>query len=76
MTDKQFQKELNKLAIKNAKYKHQLNLVEEEIKRRYGKYPSEVDCDSFIDAFHVGCAPMRVNQIDEDMNMHIEINKK
>lgn len=68
MTDKQFQKELDKLAKVNINYKVQLMKVEAEIEKRFGFLPSDVDLDVFIDNFHVGTGYMTVQQVTEECN--------
>lgn len=69
MLKQSFQKELDKLAKLNSKYKKQLKFVENKIKKEFGFYPSEVDCDSFIDSYHTGCGNLSIEQLNEDMNL-------
>lgn len=52
MTDRNFQKLLDRLSAANEKYFDLLGAAETEFERRYGQHPSDVDCDSWIDTFH------------------------
>lgn len=65
MLKKSFQKELDKLSKLNIAYKNQLALVEEQIFKEFGKYPT--DCDFFIDIFHVSTGKMTVQQLNDEM---------
>ena len=51
MTDKQFGKLLTKLNKAHGAYCELLFKAEEEYKRRFGNYPSDVDDDWWIDSF-------------------------
>ena len=52
MKDNKFQ-ELIDLTISSKEYYYEfLEALEEEYKRRFKNYPSEVDDDAFIDTFH------------------------
>lgn len=54
MTDKKL-KELMDLTIEvRNSYHNTLQVLEEEYKKRFGHYPSDVDDDYFIDTFHYG----------------------
>lgn len=70
MTDARFQTLLNKLSVARRNYIAYLDAAEEEIKRRYGVYPSEIDNDQWIDRYHQGCGHMTVKQLDESMKIH------
>ena len=63
MTDKNFQILLNRLSKSNVEYKSLLSQAENEIHRRCGKYPSDVDFDSWIDSFHIGIGHMSVEEV-------------
>lgn len=65
LTDIQFNKLLRKLGLANETYKNLLFQAEEEIKERYGVYPSDIDLDSWIDAYHVGTGEMSAQEVDE-----------
>lgn len=52
MTDKSFAKLLFRVDKSHSRYLKLLNEAEEEYKRRFGNYPSEVDDDWWIDSFH------------------------
>lgn len=65
LTDIQFNKLLRKLGLANETYKNLLFQAEEEIKERYGVYPSAIDLDSWIDAYHVGTGEMSAQEVDE-----------
>ena len=67
MTDKKFEILLNDLAIANDKYKQLLEDAESEIERRFGKHPSDVDNDEWIDAYHVGRGKLTVEQVKKSM---------
>lgn len=75
MTDKQFQKILDTLAYSRRNYLDLLKLAEDEIIRRYGVHPSDIDNDQWIDSYHQSCRRMTVEQLDESMMEHIKINK-
>ena len=64
-----FQKELNKLAKLNAKYKEQLDKVIDEIENVFGKTPYEVDCDFFIDTYCTGIGNLTVDQLNKEMSL-------
>ena len=51
MTDKQFGKLLTKLNRAHGLYYDLLYKAEEEYKKRFGNYPSDVDDDWWIDSF-------------------------
>ena len=66
MTDNQFQKVLNRLSKAHGKYYDLLNLAEAEFETRYGFHPSDRDCDSWIDTFHiVPSNPPTVLQVEQ-----------
>lgn len=65
LTDKQWFK-----AIANARkfyemYKRHLDNAEQEYKRRYGRLPSEVDDDWWIEALHQGQGEISIEIIKE-----------
>ena len=70
MNDKQFQKILDTLTDAHRNYLDLLKLAEDEIIRRYGIHPSEIDNDQWIDTYHQGCGHMTVKQLDESMKLH------
>lgn len=72
MTDNKLQKELNRLAQYNLKYKAQLLKVIGECKNRFGYEPGEVDCDYFIDTYCVGVGNMSVNKLKEQMEVSVD----
>lgn len=74
MLKKSFQKELNKLSILNARYKEQLTKVENAIIKEFGKCPSEIDFEEFIDSYHVGIGHLTVDEINEGMLNHRMLN--
>ena len=48
-------KELMDITIESLNtYKNTLEVLEEEYKKRFGNYPSDIDDDYFIDTFHYG----------------------
>jgi hypothetical protein len=72
MTDKQFQKILDTLTDAHRNYLDLLKLAEDEIIRRYGIHPSEIDNDEWIDSYHQGLGHMTIKQLDESMNLHMK----
>jgi len=70
MTDKQFQTVLDKLSVAHRNYLAYLEAAENEIIRRYGVNPSEIDNDQWIDSYHQGCGHMTVKDVDESMKLH------
>lgn len=72
MTDKQFQKILDTLTDAHRNYLDLLKLAEDEIVRRYGVHPSEIDNDEWIDSYHQGLGHMTIKQLDESMNLHMK----
>jgi hypothetical protein len=71
MTDKQFQKILDTLSMAHKNYVDLLKVAEDEIVKRYGVHPSDIDNDSWIDMYHQGCGHMTVKEVDESMKDHI-----
>jgi len=68
MTDKEFKNLLDKLSEANERYFDLLSKAEAEIERRHGVSPSDVDCDSWIDCFHMpGGSRATVKKVDEWM---------
>ena len=67
MTNKSFNKLLMRLANANDRYKKLLGKSEEEFKKRYGVYPSDIDFDSWIDVYHVGNGYLRAEEIEREM---------
>lgn len=52
MTNKEFETLLTDLNKAHVEHDNLLKKAEEEYKRRFGHYPSEVDDDYWIDSFH------------------------
>lgn len=71
MTDKQFSALLKKLSKANSRYKRLLREAENEIERRFGVHPSDVDNDQWIDVYHVGTGGMTVEQVNDSMEFSI-----
>ncbi len=67
MTDKQFQKILTTLSKARLNYTTLLKIAEDEIVRRFGSHPSDVDNDEWIDMYHQGNGHMTVEQVEESM---------
>ena len=67
MTDKQFQIILDTLSLARRNYIDLLKLAEDEIIKRYGVHPSDIDNDQWIDMYHQGCGHMTVEQVNESM---------
>ena len=55
---------LSRLSHANTVYKGLLDEAEEEFKKRYRNYPSDIDFDIWIDAFHVGMGSLSAERID------------
>lgn len=72
MTDRQFQKILDTLTDAHRNYLDLLKLAEDEIIRRYGVHPSEIDNDEWIDSYHQGLGHMTIKQLDESMDLHMK----
>lgn len=72
MTDKQFQKILDRLSSARLNYIELLQKAEDEIIRRYGVHPSDIDNDDWIDMYHQGCGHMTVSQLDDTMRFHMK----
>ena len=72
MNDNKFQKLLDDLAVANNRYKSLLKAAEDEIVKRYGQHPSDIDNDDWIDSYHVGCGSMTVKQVDDSMWLHLK----
>ena len=69
MTDKQFQKAIDRARNALIDYHRLLDVAEKEYIRRYGFHPSDVDDDEWIDALHVVGIPITVKQVEESVNM-------
>jgi len=52
VTDSTFQRHLNQLAAAKDRYLMELQECENEYKQRFGFFPSDIDDDYWIDAFH------------------------
>ena len=74
MDDKRFNKLLKKLSGANAVYKDLLGKAENVIKEKYGYYPSDIDCDGWIDCYHVGIGHISAEEVDKEMKFSIRIN--
>jgi len=66
MTDKEFQKVINKAQIKLHEYHKTLAIAENEYIRRFGFHPSDKDCDQWIDAMHVNGCGITVSEVKEE----------
>jgi len=76
MTDKQFNTLLIRLAKSKRQYDLLLDSAENEIVRRFGKHPSDVDCDAWIDTYHVGNGLMTASELGNEMEYAIELHQK
>ena len=68
MTNNQYNKLLLRLSKANEKYKKLLDEAENEFKRRYGAFPSDIDFDSWIDVYHVATGFFSAEKIDKEFN--------
>ena len=53
MTDSEFQASMAMCVEAHGIYLSHLWKIEDEFERRYGYNPSDHDCDSWIDTFHI-----------------------
>lgn len=58
---------LKKLSRQNAAYKKSLLEAENEIEKRFGFNPSDVDNDQWIDCYHVGTGYMSLPSVEASM---------
>lgn len=65
LTDKQWFKVIANARKFYEMYKSYLDEAEEEYKRRYGRMPSEVDDDWWIEALHQGHGEISIEIIKE-----------
>ncbi len=72
MTNTEYRKLLMRLTKANRKYKTLLAEAEEEYKRRFGDFPSEVDDDAWIDGFHATDSGLSFSDVIENG----ELNKR
>lgn len=70
MTDKQFQRAINKTINKLHEYQASLKVAEDEYYRRYMHYPSDKDNDDWIDSMHVNGSPLTVKQVEKSVELH------
>ena len=68
MTDKQWQNIIIKTASLKQEYHKFLKIAEDEFIDRYGKHPSDIDFDSWIDAMHVTGYGILVEEIKREMS--------
>jgi len=68
MTNNAFNKLLLRLSKANEKYKKLLIEAENEFKKRYGDFPSNIDFDSWIDIYHTGIGFLSAEKIEEEWN--------
>ena len=72
MTDKTFKKVLIALYRARKNYLELLKLAEDEIVKRYGVHPSDIDNDEWIDSYHSGNNMMTIEDVDKSMKNHIK----
>ena len=74
MTNKIFSIKLKQLMAAKIKYQNLINVVENEIKERYGYFPSDVDFDTYIDTYHYhNDRDLSIKEIQEGMSESIEM---
>ena len=83
MTDDTFQRHMNQLAAVKGKYLTKLQRCENEYKQRFGFFPSDINDDNWIDAFHccgTDASRVPIQRVAESATsaakIHIRINKK
>ena len=69
MNNLTFKRKLDRLSLANEKYKKLLNECEDEYKKRFGHYPSDIDDDGWIDTYHIGIGSMSINTIEENAKL-------
>jgi len=72
MRDKTFEKVLIALYRARKNYLELLKLAEDEIVKRYGVHPSDIDNDEWIDSYHAGNNMMTIKDVDKSMKNHIK----
>lgn len=72
MTDKQFQKVLDKLSVAQSDYRSALQTAEAEYERRFGTNPSDISDDFWIDTFHVNDGSATVEAVTESARTHLK----
>lgn len=75
MTNPKFQKLLNDLSKATETYRKLLKDAEDELENRFGKSPSDIDNDYWIDTFHVGMGKMTVKEAEKSMKEHLKYHK-
>jgi hypothetical protein len=76
MTDKTFKKVLIALYRARKNYLELLKLAEDEIVKRYGVHPSDIDNDEWIDSYHSGNNMMTIEDVDKSMKNHIKTHNQ
>jgi hypothetical protein len=74
MTDKQFQKAIDKARI--AFYHRLLKIAEDEYEKRYNCHPSDVDDDEWIDSMHLIGVSITVSKVEESVKIRQNENRK
>ena len=75
MTDKKLQKLMDDTHRACVHHRELLGKLEIEYEKRFGKHPSDVDDDFFIDTFHYGMGgKITINQMVENAELHKKIN--
>ena len=67
MTDPKFNDAMRKVERAMDKYQKALKVAEDEFIRRYGNHPSDIDCDSWIDTYHVAGGFWSAEDIEKEM---------
>ena len=74
MNNKDLGVKLKQLMAAKIKYQKLIKVVEDEIKSRYGHFPSEVNFDAYIDRYHYNeDCDMSMSEIDSGMLDSIEM---
>lgn len=76
MTDKTFKKVLIALYRARKNYLELLKLAEDEIVKRYGVHPSDIDNDEWIDSYHSGNNMMTIEDVAKSMKNHIKTHNQ
>ena len=74
MTDKKWQDLISKCRAAGDQHQELLREAENEYKRRYGNFPSEVNDDWWIDGLHYcsGSVDLKAIKTHAKLNQHVE----
>jgi hypothetical protein len=70
MSDKEFEKLIQQAASLARQHRFLVEKAEKEYERRFGKNPSDVDDDFWIDCVHQGIGVPSVQDVIENAKLH------